>query len=101
MRSACRQDQPSSQDDREQKVSHQTPSLIHDASISDTLSIGDPARARAADFQAVLAGMPTGKPWNSGSRSASTALSAFAERKLRRRQLTDDGNVEISGRDLR
>jgi hypothetical protein len=24
-----------------------------------------------------------------------------AERKLRRRQLTDDGNVEITGRDLR
>jgi hypothetical protein len=24
-----------------------------------------------------------------------------AERKLRRRQLTEDGNVEISGRDLR
>ena len=25
----------------------------------------------------------------------------IAERKLRRRQLTEDGNVEISGRDLR
>ena len=25
----------------------------------------------------------------------------FAERKLRRRLLTEDGNVEISGRDLR
>jgi hypothetical protein len=25
----------------------------------------------------------------------------IAERKLRRRQLTDDGNVEITGRDLR
>jgi hypothetical protein len=25
---------------------------------------------------------------------------SIAERKLRRRQLTDDGNVEISGRDL-
>jgi hypothetical protein len=30
-----------------------------------------------------------------------TRLELIAERKVRRRQLTDDGNVEISGRDLR
>jgi Protein of unknown function (DUF1488) len=30
-----------------------------------------------------------------------TRLERIAERKLRRRQLTDDGNVEITGRDLR
>jgi len=30
-----------------------------------------------------------------------TRLERIAERKLRQRQLTDDGNVEISGRDLR
>jgi len=30
-----------------------------------------------------------------------TRLERIAERKVRRRQLTDDGNVEISGRDLR
>ena len=30
-----------------------------------------------------------------------TRFESIAERKLRRRQLTDDGNVEISGRDLR
>jgi hypothetical protein len=30
-----------------------------------------------------------------------TRLELVAERKLRQRQLTDDGNVEISGRDLR
>src|SRR5215471_19058139 len=30
-----------------------------------------------------------------------TRLESIAERKLRRRQLTDDGNVEITGRDLR
>ena len=30
-----------------------------------------------------------------------TKFESIAERKLRRRQLTDDGNVEISGRDLR
>ena len=30
-----------------------------------------------------------------------TRFERIAERKLRRRQLTEDGNVEISGRDLR
>jgi hypothetical protein len=30
-----------------------------------------------------------------------TRFERVAERKLRRRQLTEDGNVEISGRDLR
>jgi hypothetical protein len=30
-----------------------------------------------------------------------TRLESITERKLRRRQLTEDGNVEISGRDLR
>src|ERR1700730_16036201 len=30
-----------------------------------------------------------------------TRFELIVERKLRRRQLTDDGNVEISGRDLR
>jgi hypothetical protein len=30
-----------------------------------------------------------------------TRFQRIAERKLRRRQLTEDGNVEISGRDLR
>jgi Protein of unknown function (DUF1488) len=30
-----------------------------------------------------------------------TRLELIAERKVRRRQLTDDGNVEINGRDLR
>ena len=30
-----------------------------------------------------------------------TRFESIAERKLRQRQLTEDGNVEISGRDLR
>jgi hypothetical protein len=30
-----------------------------------------------------------------------TRVERIAERKIRRRQLTDDGNVEITGRDLR
>jgi hypothetical protein len=33
--------------------------------------------------------------------SADPGVESIAERKLRRRQLTEDGNVEISGRDLR
>jgi hypothetical protein len=60
--------------------------------------------------------MPNGRRWSSGSRSANTAapsrcveayylqrarFESIAERKLRRRQLTEDGNVEISGRDVR
>jgi len=30
-----------------------------------------------------------------------TRFESIAEKKLRRRQLTEDGNIEISGRDLR
>ena len=30
-----------------------------------------------------------------------TRFESIAERKLRRRQLTEDGNVEVTGRDLR
>jgi hypothetical protein len=30
-----------------------------------------------------------------------TRFELIVERKLRRRQLTDDGNIEITGRDLR
>ena len=30
-----------------------------------------------------------------------TRFESIAERQIRRRQLTEDGNVEISGRDLR
>jgi hypothetical protein len=92
-----------------------------DKGAQDTVNAGPPIRA------------PSGRPWSSGSRSASTAsarvprrvfqrllperptpercveayylqrtrFESIAERKLRRRQLTEDGNVEISGRDLR
>jgi hypothetical protein len=75
--------------------------------------------------------MPSGRPLSSGSRSANTAAwsgfrrvfqrllaerptpggalkpttsngpESIAERKLRRRQLTEDGNMEISGREFR
>jgi hypothetical protein len=36
-----------------------------------------------------------------GAVSPERCLELIAERKLRNRQLTDDGNVEINGRDLR
>jgi len=36
-----------------------------------------------------------------GNRAGVSGFESIAERKLRRRQLTEDGNVEISGRDLR
>jgi len=81
-------------------------------------------------FPRTPAGMPSGRPSSSGSRSASTTVwcgacsnaycrrrspprgawkpyylkrscfESIAERKLRRRQLAEDGNVEITGRDL-
>jgi hypothetical protein len=56
---------------------------------------------------AAVASMTAGcrfPPPNAASRGyylQRTRFESMAERKLRRRQLTEDGNVEISGRDLR
>jgi hypothetical protein len=50
-------------------------------------------------FQRLL---PSGPPPSDASRrttSSSTRFESIGEQKLRRRQLTEDGNVEISGRD--
>ena len=44
---------------------------------------------------------PRSQPIVRVARLAGPELESIAERKLRRRQLTEDGNVEISGRDLR
>jgi hypothetical protein len=107
-------------------------SRLHNGTL---ISLSD-CNAVASDFtfpEDAPAGMPSGRRWSSGSRSASTAtwagshgacsnacspsgpppsgcieayflqrtrFESIAERKLRRRQLTKDGNVEISGRDL-
>ena len=49
-------------------------------------------------FQGLLDQRPT---VHRGVPSPAHAVRMIAERKLRRRQLTDDGNVEITGRDLR
>ena len=52
-------------------------------------------------FQNLLHGSPTPERCLEAYHLQRTRFELIAERKLRRRQLTDDGNVEITGRDLR
>ena len=52
-------------------------------------------------FQRLLSERPTRDRCVEGYYLQRTRFESIAERKLRRRQLTEDGNVEISGRDLR
>ena len=52
-------------------------------------------------FQGLLDQSPTPERCLEAYYLYRTRLELIAERKVRRRQLTDDGNVEISGRDLR
>jgi hypothetical protein len=52
-------------------------------------------------FQALLDQRPTPERCLDAYYLYRTPLELIAERKVRSRQLTDDGNVEISGRDLR
>jgi hypothetical protein len=52
-------------------------------------------------FQHLLSEMPTPERCVEAYHLHRTRLELIAERKVRRRQLTDDGNVEITGRDLR
>lgn len=52
-------------------------------------------------FQALLDQAPTPERCLEAYHFHRTRLELIAERKVRRRQLTDDGNVEITGRDLR
>jgi hypothetical protein len=52
-------------------------------------------------FQILLSEAPTPERCLEAYHLHHTRLELIAERKLRRRQLTDDGNVEITGRDLR
>ena len=51
-------------------------------------------------FQSLLDQSPTPERCMEAYHLHRTRLELIAERKLRRRQLTDDGNVEITGRDL-
>src|ERR1700730_14131058 len=52
-------------------------------------------------FQGLLDQRPTPERCIEAFHLQRTRFEMIAERKLRRRQLTDDGNVEITGRDLR
>jgi hypothetical protein len=52
-------------------------------------------------FQRLLSERPTPDRCVEAYYLQRTRFESIAERKLRRRQLTADGNVEISGRDLR
>ena len=52
-------------------------------------------------FQRLLPETPTPERCVEAYYLQPTRFESIAERKLRRRQLTEDGNVEISGRDLR
>jgi hypothetical protein len=52
-------------------------------------------------FQILLPQAPTPERCLEAYHLHRTRLEIIAERKVRRRQLTDDGNVEITGRDLR
>ena len=52
-------------------------------------------------FQRLLPERPTPERCVEAYYLQRTHFESIAERKLRRRQLTEDGNVEISGRDLR
>jgi hypothetical protein len=55
----------------------------------------------AALFQSLLPERPTPERSVEAYYIQRTRFESIAGRKLRRRQLTEDGNVEISGRDLR
>jgi hypothetical protein len=52
-------------------------------------------------FQRLLTERPTPERCVEAFYLRRTRFESIAERKLRRRQLTEDGNVEITGRDLR
>ena len=52
-------------------------------------------------FQRLLPERPTPERWVEVYYLQRTRFESIAARKLRRRQLTEDGNLEISGRDLR
>jgi hypothetical protein len=52
-------------------------------------------------FQRILPERPTPERCVEAYYLQRTRFESLAERKLRGRQLTEDGNVEISGRDLR
>src|SRR5436190_23891590 len=58
-------------------------------------------RVPRRSFQGLLDRSPTPERCVEAFHLQRTRFELIVERKLRRRQLTDDGNVEITGRDLR
>jgi Protein of unknown function (DUF1488) len=58
-------------------------------------------RVRRRVFQRLLPERPTPERCIEAYYLQRTRFESIAERKLRRRQLTEDGRVEIAGRDLR
>jgi hypothetical protein len=58
-------------------------------------------RVRRRVFQHLLPERPTPEKCVEAYYLQRTHLESIVERKVRRRQLTEDGNVEITGRDLR
>jgi hypothetical protein len=59
------------------------------------------ARVSRRVFQILLPEAPTPERCLESYHLHRTRLELIAERKVHRRQLTDDGNIEITGRDLR
>ena len=59
------------------------------------------ARVPRRVFQGLLDQRPTAERCTEAFHLQRTRFEMIAERKLRRRQLTDSGDVEITGRDLR
>ncbi len=76
----------------------------HRSAVEFSVAIGDyegVVRAPRRVFQSLLDEAPTPERCVAAYHLHRTRLELIAERKLRRRQLTEDGNVEITGRDLR
>ena len=58
-------------------------------------------RVHRGAFRSLLSETPTPERCLEAYHLHRTRLELIAERKARRRQLTEDGNIEITGRDLR
>ena len=74
------------------------------AAVEFTVQLGDyqgTVRVPRRVFQRLLDQSPTPERCLEAFHLQRTRFELAVERKLRRRQLTDDGNVETTGRDLR
>ena len=74
------------------------------AAVEFTVVLGEyrgTVRVHRRVFQRMLDQSPTPERCLEAFHVQRTRFELAVERKLRRRQLTDDGNVEITGRDLR